>query len=98
MRKPFLLITLLLLTFFIKAQNTSQSNQRLKIFIDCKSWSCPFDFIRSEIKFVDFVNDRFAADVFVLLTSVTTGGGGQEYKIYFEGLEKYKSLTDTLIY
>ena len=98
MRKFFLLMTLLLLAFFIKAQNNSQSTHRLKVFIDCKSWSCPFDFIRSEIKFVDFVNDRFAADVFILLTSVTTGAGGQEYKLYFEGFEKYKSLTDTLVY
>ena len=83
MRQPFLLVTLLFFTFHINAQN-SQPIHRLKVFIDCKSWSCPFDFIRSEIKFVDFVNDRFSANVFILLTSVTTGAGGQEYKIYFE--------------
>ena len=98
MRKFFLLIILFFSSFFIKAQNNSQNTERLKVFIDCKSWSCPFDFIRSEIKFVDFVNDRFSANVFILLTSVTTGAGGQEYKIYFEGLEKFKSLTDTLVY
>jgi len=75
-----------------------KSNERIRIFIDCKSWSCPFDFIRSEIKFVDYVNDRYAADVFVLITSSSTGSGGQEYKLYLEGLEKFKSQNDTLTY
>src|SRR5260221_7961469 len=75
-----------------------KSNERIRVFIDCKSWSCPFDFIRSEIKFVDYVNDRYAADVFVLITSSSTGSGGQEYKLYLEGLEKFKSQNDTLTY
>jgi hypothetical protein len=90
-----LLICLFLNSKSLKAQNTTQ---RLRVFIDCKSWNCPFDFIRSEIKFVDHVNDRFSADVFILMTSSTTGSGGQEYKLYFEGLENYKSLNDTLTY
>ena len=78
------------------AQNNSK--QRLRVFIDCKSWNCPFDFIRSEIKFIDYVNDNFSADVFILMTSSTTGSGGLEYKIYFEGLGNFKSMNDTLTY
>src|SRR5437899_3099935 len=85
-----------LLTKSTLAQNVSKEN--LKVFIDCKSWMCPFDFIRSEIKFVDYVNDRYSADVYVLLTSSATGSGGREYKLYFEGLGKFKSLNDTLPY
>src|SRR5258705_13596884 len=98
MRKLRLLPILLFLSFFVNAQNNSPSLQRLRVFIDCKAWSCPFDYIRSEINFVDYVNDRYAANVFILFTSSTTGGGGQEYKIYFEGLENFKSLNDTLTY
>ena len=56
------------------------------------------DFIRSEIKFVDYVNDRFVADVYILMTTAETGGGGSEYKIYFEGLGSFKSKNDTLTY
>ncbi len=90
-------ICFFLTSILSSAQNHSSLN-RLKVFIDCKAWNCPFDYIRSEINFVDYVNDRYAANVFILLTSSTTGGGGQEYNIYFEGLEDFKSLNDTLTY
>ena len=100
MRKMAFLCFLILFVsarIFCSAQN-STSPQRLKLFLDCKAWNCPFDYIRSEINFVDYVNDRYAANVFVLLTSSNTGGDGQEYKIYFEGLENFKSLNDTFTY
>src|ERR1043165_7336341 len=97
MRKLLPLLTLLLFSISLNAQNNSVS-QRLKVFIDCKAWNCPFDYIRSEINYIDYVNDRYASNVFVLLTSSSTGGGGQEYKVYFEGLENFKSLNDTLTY
>jgi len=98
MRKPFLSLLLIHCLLLAAAQNIKPQNQRLKVFIDCKAWNCPFDFIRSEINFVDYVNDRFSADVFILITSSTTGSGGQEYKLYFEGLENFKSVNDTLTY
>jgi hypothetical protein len=80
------------------AQTNSSQDQRLKVFIDCKAMNCPFDYIRSEINFVDYVNDRYAANVYILITASSTGGGGQEYKLYFEGLENFKSVNDTLSY
>jgi hypothetical protein len=98
MRKPFLSLLLIHCLFFAVAQNNKSQNDRLKVFIDCQAWNCPFDFIRSEIKFVDYVNDRFSADVFILISSATTGSGGQEYKLYFEGLGNFKSVNDTLTY
>jgi len=94
----FYLILLCIASISSSAQSNSSITQRLKIFIDCKAWNCPFDYIRSEMNFVDYVNDRYAANVFILLTTSTTGGGGQEYKIYFEGLENFKGLNDTLTY
>jgi hypothetical protein len=80
------------------AQKNVLTDQRLKVFIDCKEWICSFDYIRSEIKFVDYVNDRYAANVYILITTSATGGGGQEYKLYFEGLENFKTVNDTLSY
>ncbi len=88
----------ILLSAAVRAQNDTKNTEKLKVFIDCKSWTCPFDYIRSEIKYLDYVNDRFAANVYILITTSATGGGGQEYKIYFEGLENFKSLNDTLTY
>src|SRR2546423_3993927 len=78
------------------AQNNNQQ-ERLKVFIDCQTM-CDFDFIRNEVKFVDYVNDRYVANVYILVTSSSTGGGGREYKLYFEGLQKFKSQNDTLTY
>jgi hypothetical protein len=99
MRKK--IISFCLVSFFfinVFAQNNTSADQRLKVFIDCKEWICSFDYIRSEIKFVDYVNDRYSANVYILITTSVTGGGGQEYKLYFEGLENFKSVKDTLSY
>ncbi|MEP6514316.1 MAG: hypothetical protein ABJA79_10620 [Parafilimonas sp.] len=78
--------------------NNIAANEGLKVFIDCPSLPCPFDYIRSEIKYIDYVNDRYACNVYVLITTSSTGGGGREYKLYFEGLENFASLKDTLSY
>ncbi|HRG94506.1 MAG TPA: hypothetical protein PLZ10_16225, partial [Chitinophagaceae bacterium] len=58
----------------------SQNNypDRLKVFIDCQS-GCDMTFIRSEINIVDFLLDRVAADVHVLITEQDTGGGGEQF-------------------
>jgi hypothetical protein len=99
MKKKLSLLSLIsCISILCFSQEDVKPPNRLKIFIDCKTWNCPFDYIRSEIKFADYVNDRFAANVFVMITASTTGSGGQSYKIYFEGLEEFKSLNDTLSY
>lgn len=99
MRKKIISGCMIVIFFFPAfAQNNTSPDQRLKVFIDCKAMNCPFDYIRSEIKFVDYVNDRYAANVYILITASATGGGGEEYKLYFEGLENFKSVNDTLSY
>ena len=98
MRKIIITASIYLFTLTLAAQKSNSADQRLKVFIDCKAWNCPFDYIRSEIKFVDYVNDRYAANVYILITTSATGGDGQEYKLFFEGLENFKSVKDTLSY
>jgi hypothetical protein len=99
MRKTFTLVTgFVLMVLFSSAQNNTTASQQLKLFIDCKAWNCPFDYIRSEINFVNYVNDRYDANVYILVTTSGTGGGGREYKLYFEGLQNFKLLNDTLSY
>jgi len=56
------------------------------------------DYIRTEINFVNFVWDRTEADVYILVTTQNTGGGGIEYTIYFIGQRKYANMNDTLKY
>ena len=98
MRKIIITACIFLFSLTLAAQKSNSADQRLKVFIDCKEWICSFDYIRSEIKFVDYVNDRYSANVYILITTSATGGGGQEYKLFFEGLENFKSVNDTLSY
>ena len=75
----------------------SQNNypDRLKVFIDCQS-GCDLTFIRSEINIVDFLLDRVAADVHVLITDQNTGGGGDQYQLIFFGQQQFRELKDTI--
>ena len=96
MRKPFLLVTFLFFTFLINAQNNTQPNHRLKVFIDCSNTWCDLNFIKTEINIVDFLLDNQAADLHILITEQETGGGGSQFQLIFFGQNKFKQMTDTL--
>lgn len=80
----------------IHAQNTSD---RLSVFLDCtQSWICDYDYVRSEITAVDFVRDRFVADVHILVTNQRSSSGGIQAALNFIGLRRFKNMQDTLTY
>lgn len=58
---------------------------RLRVFLDCQNVNCDFDFVRTEITFVDWVRNRQDAVIHLLVTAQTTGGGGREFTISFIG-------------
>jgi hypothetical protein len=66
----------------------------MKVFLDCSE--CFPDFLREEVKFVDYVRERKEADVHVIITSIETGGGGREYTAAFTGLGALQGITHTL--
>ncbi len=70
----------------------------VRVFLDCPRWVCDFDYLRSEIQFVDYVRIRQAADVQVLVTTQETGGGGEEYTLTFIGQDAFEGLRNTLTY
>lgn len=89
------LITLALISCFeLSAQE--KTPQKLKVFIDCSNTFCDFMFIRSEINVVDFLLDRIASDVHVLVTSQQNGSGGMHYQMIFYGQNSFKQAQDTL--
>ena len=45
---------------------------------------------------IDFVNDRFVGDVHLIISTQSTGGGGDKYFLYSSGLKKYEGKNDTL--
>lgn len=69
----------------------------VRLFLDCER-ACDRSFIRTEISLVDFVNERTASDIHLLITSERTGSGGQVYTLAFIGRRSFSALSDTLVY
>lgn len=93
------ILGLFLLFLFISPLVLAQPNhngQRLTVYLDCRS--CNNSFIRSEIKFINFVRDPSVAKVHLIVTSQVTGNGGREYTLEFIGQEELRELTDTIIF
>ena len=68
-----------------------QVEDRIDLFFDCQAPDCrDADYFRRELPFVNWVVDRQVADVHVLVTSVTTGGGGRFYTLAFLGLGDFE--------
>lgn len=89
-------LVLIFLNFSSFSQESEQSNQRIKLFLDCSSTFCDETYIRTEINIVDFVLDRIAADVHVLITSQQMGSGGRKYQMIFYGQKSFTGQRDTL--
>lgn len=70
--------------------------QTLAVYLDCETSGCDFDFFRTELTMVNWVRDRQAADVHILVTTQPTGAGGREHVATFIGLRRFAGLTDTL--
>lgn len=67
-----------------------------KVYIDCAA--CDIDYIRTEITFVNYVRDRKEAQVHVLVTTLRTGSGGQEYTLSFLGQNEFAGVNDVQKY
>ncbi|HEY6807376.1 MAG TPA: hypothetical protein VI160_01210 [Gemmatimonadales bacterium] len=72
----------------------------LRVFFDCPGFGsgCDFDYLRTEITFVNWVRNREDAQVHVLISLLNTGGGGNQYTVTFIGLERFAGSADTLTY
>jgi hypothetical protein len=73
-----------------------ESAGMLRLFLDCSA--CDQDYVRTEIPFIEFVRDRTAGDVHLLVTTETTGGGGRVYTLHYLGAGGFEGRNDTLSY
>ncbi|HMQ00346.1 MAG TPA: hypothetical protein PKC24_11240 [Cyclobacteriaceae bacterium] len=89
-------LCLLLITFTFPLQAQDKSQQKIKLFIDCSNVWCDQTYIRSEITVIDFLLDRLAADVHMLVTSQPLGNGGEKYQLIFYGQKRFTGMRDTL--
>ncbi|MGH7480782.1 MAG: hypothetical protein ACRELV_01400, partial [Longimicrobiales bacterium] len=68
----------------------------LRVYLDCQTFGCDFDYFRTELDWVDWVRDRQVADVHALVTGVQTGSGGREFQVALLGRSVFSALGDTV--
>jgi len=72
--------------------------EALRVFLDCRTTYCDFDYVRTEINFVNYVRDPVDAQIFVLVTTEYTGGGGTRFTVNLLGRQDLTGRNDTLVY
>jgi hypothetical protein len=65
----------------------------LRIFLDC--YECDTEYLRQNVRFIDYMRDRTDADLHVLVTTQSTGGGGRAWTIRMLGLGRFAGLDRT---
>jgi len=78
-------------------QGPAPQGEALRVFLDC-DYYCDSDFLRTDITFVNWVRDRYDAQVVLLVTTQTTGGRGTDYALTFIGQKEFAGRADTLHY
>jgi hypothetical protein len=81
-------------------QGTPPSPPRptIRLYVDCSTYGCDSDYIRTELPFVDHVRNPQDADVHVLATGRTTGSGGKEVTLKFTGQGPFKGVDDEIVF
>ena len=70
-------------------------DQKIKLFVDCSNSFCDMNYLKTQIKFVDYVLDHKAADIDLLITQQINGGGGTQFQLIFYGQNRFHQV-DTL--
>jgi len=69
----------------------------LRVYTNCPDCgTADHEYVRTHLTFVDHVRDPQYADVQILVTLQSTGGGGSEITVTFLGLGRFAGLRDTL--
>jgi len=70
---------------------------QIRVYLDCQ-YECDFDFLRTNVPFVDWVRDRASSDIHLLVTTQTTGGGGWNWTLKFIGGGALQGVDETLTF
>lgn len=104
-RRALLACALLLTAAPLRAQEgppprpaPPDSTEQIRLFLDCASVGCDFDYLRTELNWVNYVRDRTVAQVHVISTSLGTGSGGAEVTFKFIGLKEFAGVDDEVKY
>lgn len=82
-----------------RPDSATLQSQAIRVFLDCQGRvrGCDRDFIVTDVNFVNWMRDRFDADVQILVSGLTNGGGGTENTITFIGRRRFEGMADTLV-
>ena len=98
--KKILILPLLLHSLLTFAQENNKTDSlrkdAVKLFLDCRF--CDMNHIRREIPYVNYVRDVKEAEVYLRVNSESTGSGGRQYSLIFDGQKKFEGLNDTLFF
>ncbi len=97
-RSPIVALFLVLAALWAPPVSGQQTEQTIRVFLDCQNAFCDQTFIRQEVHWIDWVRDRADADVQVLVTSQGTGGGGSRFELDFIGLRDFEGVGDQLAF
>lgn len=67
-----------------------------KVYFTCGT--CPIDYIKEQMPYLNYVRDRHVADVHVIGTTQTAGNGGIEGTLIFIGQNAFAGMNDTLVF
>jgi hypothetical protein len=79
------------------AVDTTQ-NAAIRAYLDCNENGCDHDFIKTEMKWINWMRDRLDADFHILVTTEQTGAGGRRYTVLGIGQRAYAGKGDTLTF
>lgn len=94
--KFLLYLSVLLLTFIPQLIQAQINSSTLTVYLDCRG--CNGQFVRSEIDYVNFVNDQSVAELQLLVTLQGTGGGGYQYMLDFIGLGTFEGKDNSILF
>jgi hypothetical protein len=78
-----------------QAAPANPAGEALRVFLDCNTF-CDGEYLRREITYINWMRDRQDADVHLLITSQSTGGGGQQYNLKYFGLKAFQESDDEI--
>lgn len=93
---PILLLCFLSSHAQTEIQTDSLRKDAVKLFVDCDF--CDMNYIRREIPYVNYVRDVKEAELYLRVNSESTGSGGRQYSLIFDGQKKFEGMNDTLFY
>ena len=76
------------------ADSVAANSMLPSIFVDCDF--CDETYLRRQLNFANHVRDQSDADVYILITSQSTGSGGRSYNISFEGKNAFDGVDHML--